>query len=191
MFPLAMLLIPLVASLSLDTFAVSTAIGVAPLRRATRLRFAMACATVEAIMPIAGFLAGGIAGHLGTIAPWLAVAVLIAAGIWMLREAGENDEEFEEALERAGKGGIALLLAAVSIGFDELAAGVALGALKQPLAPVLAAIIVQALVVSLLGLSLGSRLGKRAGRRAEGLAGLALVVMAIALAGMNVAGIKA
>jgi putative Mn2+ efflux pump MntP len=185
------LLIPLVASLSLDTFAVSTAIGVAPLHRSTRMQFAGACAGVEAIMPIIGFIAGGVAGRAGAIAPWLAACLLATTGIWMLREASGNDDEIGEAIERAGKGGIALFAAAFSVGFDELAAGVALGALKQPIAPVLAAITVQALIASLLGLSLGRRLGERAGKRAGGLAGLALSGLAAALALMNLAGIKA
>ena len=188
---LMILLIPLVASLSLDTFAVSTAIGVAPLRRSTRLQFAAACAGVEAIMPIIGFVAGGVAGRAGAIAPWLAACLLAATGIWILREACEGDDEIEEAIERAGKGGIALFAAAFSVGFDELAAGVALGALKQPLAPVLVAITVQALIASLLGLSLGRRLGEHAGKRAGGLAGIALIALAAALAVVNLAGIKA
>jgi putative Mn2+ efflux pump MntP len=182
------LLIPLIGSLSLDTFAVSLAVGIAPLPRSTRMRFAAACAGAETVMPLVGFALGGLATRLGDFATWLGAVVVLGAGILMIREALENEDELEEAVERAALGGPAMLLVALSVSMDELAVGVALGAFRLPLVPVIAAIAAQAFVASLLGLRLGSALGERIGRRAGLLAGLSLCAVAAWLAAGKVAG---
>jgi manganese efflux pump family protein len=183
------LMAPLIASLSLDTFAVSTAVGIAPLPSAVRLRFAAACALSEAGMPLLGFAVGGLAGRIGSLADWLAAALLLGAGLWTLREALEDGDEVGEALERARKGGAALAAAALSVGVDELAVGMALGALHLPLMPVVVAIAAQALLASLAGLHLGAMLGARAGARAALLAGLTLCAAAVWLAALHLAGV--
>jgi manganese efflux pump family protein len=175
------LIVPLILSLSLDTFAVSVAVGIAPLARGLRLRFAAACALAEAGMPLLGYAMGGLAHGLGRAADWLAVALLLGAGLWMAREALED--EVAEALERASTGGgAALVLAALSVSLDELAVGLAFGTLRLQLVPVVTAIAVQAVVASLLGLRLGAVLGARAGARAALLAGLALCGVGLWLA---------
>ena len=173
------LLVPLILSLGLDTFAVSTAIGIAPLPASTRLRFAATCALAEAIMPLIGFAAGGLLGRLGAVADWLSVALLLSAGLWIVREALEDEDEMVEALERVQHGGPALLLVALSVSLDELAVGLAAGTLRLPVIPVVVAIAVQALVVSLLGLRLGAALGARIGARAAVVAGGVLCLLAV------------
>jgi putative Mn2+ efflux pump MntP len=182
------LIVPLIASLSLDTFAVSTAVGIAPLSRDARLRFAAACVLAEAGMPLLGFAAGGLVGRLGGVADWMAVLLLLGAGIWTLREALEDEDEVGEALERAETGGIALVAAALGVSLDELAVGLALGSLRLPVLPVVAAIAGQALLASLLGLRMGSALGARAGARAGLLAGAALCAVALWLAAWQLVG---
>jgi putative Mn2+ efflux pump MntP len=182
------LLIPLILSLGLDTFAVSTAIGIAPMPTPLRLRFAAACAVAEAGMPLLGFAAGSILGRFGAIADWLSVALLFGAGLWIVREALEDDDEVAESIARAQQGGTALLIVALSVSLDELAVGVAFGTLRLPVAPVVIAIGVQALVVSLLGLRLGATLGAAIGARATLLAGSVLCVLALWLAVSNVTG---
>ncbi len=182
------LLIPLIGSLSLDTFAVSLAVGIAPLPRSTRMRFAAVCAGAEAVMPLVGFALGSLATRLGDFATWLGAVVVLGAGILMIREGLEGEDELEEAVERAALGGPAMLLPALSVSMDELAVGVALGAFRLPLIPVIAAIAAQAFVASLLGLRLGSALGERIGRPAGLLAGLSLCAVAAWLAIGKVAG---
>ena len=177
------LIVPLILSLSLDTFAVSVAVGIAPLARGLRLRFAAACALAEAGMPLLGYAVGGLAHGLGRAADWLAVALLLGAGLWTAREALEDEDEVAEALERASTGGgVSLLLAALSVSLDELAVGLAFGSLRLPLVPVVTAIAVQAVVASLLGLRLGAMLGARAGARAALLSGFALCGVGLWLA---------
>lgn len=187
--PSGLYLVPLVLPLGLDTFAVSTAIGIAPMAPRLRLRFAGACALAEAGMPLVGFVVGGLVGRLGAVADWLSVALLLGAGVWIVREAiGDEEDEMAEALERAQQGGVTLLIVALSVSLDELAVGLALGTLRLPVVPVVIAIATQALVVSLLGLRLGAALGARVGNRATLVAGSVLCLLALWVAVSNVVG---
>ena len=183
-----MLLVPLVLSLGLDTFAVSTAIGIAPMPTALRVRFALACAVAEAGMPLVGYVLGKFLGRLGAVADWLSVALLLGAGLWIVREALGDEDEVAEALERAQQGGFALLIVALSVSLDELAVGLALGTLRLPVVPVVIAIGAQALVVSLIGLRLGAALGARIGARATLAAGGVLCLLAVWVAVSNLVG---
>ena len=152
--PSGALLVPLILSLGLDTFAVSTAIGIAPLTAPLRLRFAATCALAEAAMPLIGFAVGGLLGRLGAVADWLSVVLLLGAGLWIVREALEDEDEMVEALERVQHGGPALLLVALSVSLDELAVWLAAGTLRLPVIPMVVAIAVQALVVKSWGYAL-------------------------------------
>jgi putative Mn2+ efflux pump MntP len=83
-----------------------------------------------------------------------------------------------------------LLLGALAIGVDELAAGVALGAFHQPIGLVVGAIAAQAFIASMVGLRVGWALGTRAGTRAGLAAGLVLIGVAVWLAGLHLARIS-
>jgi putative Mn2+ efflux pump MntP len=122
------------------------------------------------------------------VADWLSVALLLGAGLWIVREALDDEDEVAEAIERAQQGGPPLLLVALSVSLDELAVGLALGSLRLPVVPVVIAIGVQALVVSLVGLRLGAALGARIGARATVVAGGVLCLLAVWVAITNVAG---
>jgi putative Mn2+ efflux pump MntP len=183
------ILVPLIASLSLDTFAASTAIGIARLSGRTRVRIASTFAAAEAATPLVGFVLGGFASRLGAVADWLAVALLLAVGAWIIREALEDEDEVGEAVEHATAGGRAMIIAALSVSLDELAVGIAIGSLGLPIAPVVLAIGAQALIASTIGLRLGSHLGAKAGARAGVLAGVTLIVVSFWLAGLRLAGI--
>jgi putative Mn2+ efflux pump MntP len=182
------LLILVFASLSLDTLAVSVAVGLAQLSAAERFRFAAACSGSEAGMAAAGFVAGSLAAGLGATAEWLAIALLVGTGLWSMREAFGDDGEVGEAIERARRGGPAMLLAALAIGLDELAAGLALGAFRQRPELVIGAIAIQAFGAGMLGLKIGSAVGSRAGVQAQLLSGLALVAVALWLAALQLTG---
>jgi putative Mn2+ efflux pump MntP len=183
-----LLVAPLILSLSLDTFAVSAAIGIAPLPANRKLRFAASCAVAEAAMPLIGLAVGALAGQLGDVADWLPVGLLLGAGSWILRESFEEGDEITGALARARDGGLALVMVALSVSVDEWAIGAAIGTLRMPVAPVLLAIAIQALLASLLGLRLGAALGERVGARATMIAGAVLCLAGLWLAGSNIAG---
>jgi manganese efflux pump family protein len=169
-------LIALVLPLSLDTFAVSAALGVAGLSRRERWRLSLLMAGFEAVMPIAGFLAGGlIGGALGDVADYAAAAILVGAGLLMLR-----DDDSGEGLAQRMRGAAALGVG-VSVSLDELAIGLAIGLLRLPILIVALLIGAQALLASQLGVRLGARLGKELREHAEQLAGGLLVAFGIGL----------
>lgn len=178
-------LIALVLPLSLDTFAVSAALGVAGLSRRERWRLSLVMAGFEAVMPIVGFLIGGLIGQaLGAVADYAAAAVLVVAGLLMLRD---NDSEAGEALAQRMRGA-AILGVGVSVSLDELAIGLAIGLLRLPLLTVALLIGAQALLASQLGVRLGARLGAQLRERAEQAAGGLLVVLGVGLALLRLTG---
>ena len=172
-------LIALVVPLSLDTFAVSTALGVAGLSARERWRLSLLMAAFEVVMPIAGFLAGYlVSGPLGGLADYAAAAVLAGAGLLMLREGGEV--EAEDLAQRTRS--LAAIGIGISVSMDELAIGVAIGLLGLPVVLVALLIGAQALVASRLGTRFGARLGREVGERAELVAGVLLVLLGVGLA---------
>jgi len=178
-------LIALVPPLSLDTFAVSAALGMAGLPRRERCRLTLLLAGFEAVMPIVGFLAGGLIGQaLGDVADYAAAAALTGAGLLVLRD---QDSEAAEAPAQRIRG-LAALGVGVGVSLDELAIGLAIGLLRLPLLVVVLLIGVQAVVASQLGLRLGARLGATVRQRAEQLAGGLLVVLGAALAVLRATG---
>ena len=179
-------LIALVLPLSFDTFAVSAALGVAGLSRRERWRVSLVMAAFETVMPIVGFVAGGLVGRaLGDVADYAAAAVLIGAGLLMLRE--DDDATTGEALARRVRG-VATLGIGIAVSLDELAIGLAIGLLRLP--PVLVALLIgaQALVASQLGIRLGARLGSGLRERAEQAAGVALMLLGAGIAVLRATG---
>jgi putative Mn2+ efflux pump MntP len=174
-----------VLPLSLDTFAVSAALGVAGLSKRERWRLSLILAGFEAIMPILGFLAGGLIGQaLGGVADYAAAAVLVGAGLLMIRR---DDLEAGEGLARRMRG-LALLGVGVAVSLDELAVGLAIGLLRLPVLAVALLIGAQALVASQLGLRLGARLSEPLRERAEQLSGGILIALGVGLALLRLTG---
>jgi putative Mn2+ efflux pump MntP len=173
-------LIALVIPLGIDTFAVAAGLGLLGPSAATRRRVSLVFTAFETGMPLIGLALGAPLGRaVGSAADFIAVAVLIAFGLYTLlgSEAGE-----ERALAAfADPRGAAVLLLGVSISLDELAIGFTLGLLRLPVVPVIVLIAVQALAVTQLGLRLGGRLGEHRREMAERLAGVALTGLALVL----------
>jgi manganese efflux pump family protein len=178
-------LIALVLPLSLDTFAVSAALGAAGLSSRERWRLSLLMAGFEASMPIVGFLAGGLIGEaLGNVADYAAAAVLVGAGLLMFRN---DDSEAGQRLAQRMRG-LATLSVGVSVSLDELAIGLAIGLLRLPVLVVAILLGAQALVASQLGVRLGARLGEALRERAEQLAGGLLVALGLGLALLRLTG---
>ncbi len=172
-------LVALILPLALDTFAVAAALGISGLAHGRRLRISVLFCAFEALMPLIGLALGAPLGHaIGSTADYIAIAVLIALGVYLLvGEAGE-----QERLERllAGRG-FGLLLLGLSVSLDELAIGFTFGLLRLPVVPVLILIAAQAFVAAQLGLRLGARVGDRVREASERLAGLALAALGLGL----------
>ncbi|HLZ22103.1 MAG TPA: manganese efflux pump [Ktedonobacterales bacterium] len=176
--------------LGLDTFALSTVLGMTPMPLRRRVRLALIFAATEGLMPAAGLLMGLPLGH--AIGEWsneLAGALIFGVGLWMLlKERHEddkdgdrdaNDGEAAQIVRIAMKGGWAVAGLALSISLDELAVGFSFGVLGFPLAPALAVIAIQALIVSLAGQWVGMHASRTIGERAEHLAGPVLCLLGL------------
>lgn len=190
-------LVLLVLPLGLDTFALSTVLGVAPLTTPTRVRLALTFAAAEGLMPAVGLLLGLPLGNaLGAWSGYLAGVLLCGIGGWMWwKERGERDKDDDDDDDDDAKGqqeGEAATIAraatasvwgtmglAVSVSLDELAVGFSFGVLRIPLAPALILIALQALVVSVGGQWVGRRMGQKLGERAEQVAGPAFCVLGL------------
>lgn len=191
-------LLPLILSLGLDTLALSIALGLAPLPPRTRLRLALTFAAAEGLMPAVGLLIGRPLGEaIGGGAVYIAGALLIATGLWLLREAREEDDDVDDEdgergkiLSAASAHGLPLVGIALSISLDELAMGFSFGVLRLPVVPALIAIALQALVVSLGGQWLGQRVGGALGDRAEMAAGVVLCLLGAGFIGARLLGVS-
>lgn len=171
-------LFALILPLGLDSFAVAAALGMAGRPARQRLRISLLVASFEAGMPLVGLALGAPLGHaIGAVADYLAIAILIAFGLFALLH-GDQDERVAALSQRHGA---AALLLGLSVSLDELAIGFTIGLLHVPIAPVVVAIAVQAFVLSQLGLRLGARLSERLREGAERLAGIALTLIGVVL----------
>jgi len=183
MLKLALFVLPL----SLDTFAVATALGLRGLPARERTRVSLLMSSFEMAMPIVGLLVGrGLGSALGGAANYLAVTLLALVGLYML--AIENDRDDQERLALiSSRHGTALLLLGLSISLDELAMGFSIGLLHLSITLAVVLIGAQAFLAAQLGLRLGTRLGHAAAELAERLAGIALLALAALLLAENLA----
>ena len=173
-------LIGLVIPLGLDTFAVAAALGIAGLPGRDRLRVSLVFTAFDMGMPLIGFFGGGLVGAgLGNAADYVAIAVLVALGIYMLWPRHESDDGRAQLLARTR--GIATIGLGISISLDELAIGFTLGLLRFSVLLVIVLIGVQTFVVSQLGLRLGGRVGEGIREGAERLAGIVLALLGVVL----------
>ncbi len=169
-------LVALIVPLGLDSFAAAATLGLGGLTARERWRISLLFAAFEGAMPVIGLLLGASVGHaVGAVAQYVAVAVLLALGLWGLwGETGEKDADVRELLRTPGVGA---LLLGLSVSLDELAIGFTLGLLRLPAVLVVVLIAVQAFVVAQVGIRVGARLGERVREGAERLAGAALLAL--------------
>src|SRR3989441_4682833 len=175
-------LIALVVPLGLDTFAVAAALGMGGLARRDRIRVTMLFTLFEMGMPIVGIVLGAGAGNVaGSAADYVAIAILIALGIFMLWPRPDDRDEPERVGLLARTRGLAAIGLGISISLDELAIGFTLGLLRFPMVLVIVLIGIQTLIVTQAGLRLGSSVGEVVRQRAEQLAGGGLYILGIGL----------
>ncbi len=167
-------MLALVLPLGLDSFSVAAANGaVQPAGWRPRIRVSAVFVIFEGGMPLIGLAAGrALARGIGTVADYVAAAVVIAIGVWML--AADDDEG---ATRIGGLRGFALIALGLSISLDELAIGFTIGLTPLPGTTVIAAIAVQAFLAAQLGLAAGAKIGERWRERAGQVAGIALILL--------------
>jgi putative Mn2+ efflux pump MntP len=177
-----LILAGVILPLSLDTFAVSAALGMTGLPPDRRLRTSLVLTAFEAGMPIVGALAGSAVGQVvGRFAGWTAIAFLVIAGVLLLRP-GNEEQEASRAKLLARAQGIAIIDLGISISIDELAIGFSIGLLGISLAAAVIWTAIQAFVATQLGMRVGNRVGEELREHAERAAGAILIFMALVLA---------
>lgn len=173
-------IIAFVLPLGLDSFAVAAAIGAAG-RSTPKWRISVLFVVFEAGMPLIGLALGApLARVIGSTADYLAAAMVLGIGAWMLLHGEEGEQHRAERAATAR--GAALIGLGVSISMDELAVGFSLGLTRLPLIPVLIGIAVQAFAAAQLGLHLGARIAERYREAAERAAGIVLIALGLYLA---------
>jgi putative Mn2+ efflux pump MntP len=177
-------LIALVLPLGLDSFAVAATLGLLSPPPGRRLRISLVFTAFEAGMPLVGLLLGAPLGHaIGSAASGVAIALLIAVGLYILYESVRGEEEEAQRIAEISQArGTRMLLLGLSISLDELAIGFTFGLLHLPVGLVIGVIALQTLVLTQIGLRLGAQLGTRWSEGAERLAGIALTAVGVVLA---------
>lgn len=170
-------LIAFIVPLGIDTLGVAIALGIAGLPEHHRTRVALLFAGFETLMPLVGVALGVPLGRaIGQTADYVAAVLLMALGIYMLRE-GDDDEESDRLLSMTERGVVGAVALGVSISLDELAIGFSAGLLRLPVAPLVIAIGIQAFLVTQIGVRIGARLGEHWRESAEKIAGIALITL--------------
>lgn len=184
-----LLTLALLVPLSLDTFLLSGALGLAGLPKAQRVRTSLILAAFEAGMPAVGVLIGhGIGDFLGHFAGYTAAIVIGFAGFLALRPGKDEDKEKQRLNLLAHARGLAIIDLGLSISIDELAVGVSLGLLGVPLIFAVVFLGIQAFAAAQLGLWVGGRLSENLREGAERIAGIALILVALVLIVLKVTG---
>ena len=179
-------LVGLVVPLGLDTFAIAAALGMSGLTPRDRLRVTALFTAFEMGMPIVGIVMGNIAGNVaGKAADYVAIAILIALGVFMLWPWRHEADESVRLGLLARTRGLAAIGLGISISLDELAIGFTLGLLRFAVVLVIALIGLQTLIVTQAGLRLGSRIGEAVRERAEQVAGVVLAALGLVLLGQR------
>ena len=172
-------LVALVIPMGLDTFGVAVALGLAGLPRERRLRVSLLFAGFEAVMPLIGLALGAPLGRaIGSAADYLAAALLIALGVYMLLAEKDGGDRLLSLTRRGSLGALAL---GVGISLDELAIGFSAGLLRLPIGALVIAVAAQAFIVTQIGLRLGGRVSEGMRETTEKLAGSALIALGVIL----------
>ncbi|MDF2569007.1 MAG: mntP 1 [Sporomusa sp.] len=180
------------AALGTDLFSVAVPIGMNKVRRLVIVQSAIVFALFHIIMILAGYHIGHWLGtvveHVGAyhidwplasvqnFATIIGALVLAGLGINMIRENLRGQDNFSSGNPLRGG---ALIMLAVSVSIDALAAGFSLGMIDVDLfrlSIILGGVI---FVIALLGLGLGRKLGRYIGEQAELIGGTILVLLGI------------
>jgi putative Mn2+ efflux pump MntP len=161
--------------LAMDAFAVSLGVGTTGQARDFRAGFRLAFhfGWFQAMMTALGWLLGStVAGLIGGIDHWVALALLGYVGINMIR-AGTNPEA--EICRPNPSKGKTLMMLCVATSLDAMAVGLSMAMIQSPILEPSIMIGVVTLILSVVGLKTGARLGEAFGKKMEIVGGIILV----------------
>ncbi len=176
----------LAVGLSMDAFAVSVCKGLAMPR--VRPSQAAVCGVwfggFQALMPLIGYLLGAqFAQFIDRIAPWVALILLSAIGINMIREATREPEQTDADL-----GAKTMFLMAVATSIDALTVGITFACVPIRILPAgqltntllgAAEIGLTTFCLSCIGVKVGNAFGIRYRAKAECLGGIILIIIGV------------
>jgi putative Mn2+ efflux pump MntP len=174
-------LIALVAPLGLDTLGVAIVLGIAGFPADKRMALSLWFAVFETAMPLIGVALGAPLGDaIGSVATYVAAAVIGVLGVYVLLARSDEDEG-ERLLSMTRRGLWSAIALGASISLDGLAIGFSAGLLHLPIVTMAIALGVQAFVVTQVGTRIGARVGERLREAAERTAGVALIALGVVL----------
>lgn len=161
-------------ALAMDAFAVALAAGavISPLTGRHLFRLGFHFGLFQALMPIAGWLAGlTVQKWIADYDHWIAFALLAFVGGRMIKEAFEKDEETTPSDPTRG---FTMLMLSVATSIDALAVGLSLAMLDVSVWMPSVVIGVVAGVLTVIGMLLGRRMRGNLGKWVEVSGGLVL-----------------
>ena len=161
--------------LAMDAFAVSLGIGTTGQARDRRSKFRLIFhfGFFQGGMTLLGWLLGTtIAGFIGGIDHWVALALLAYVGANMIRSGLNPDGECYQSNPSKGK---TLMMLCVATSLDAMAVGLGMAMLRTPVVFPSVVIGVVTAGLSTFGLFAGTQLGIKFGKRMEILGGLILI----------------
>ena len=174
MTPIAIAILAI--SMSVDAFAAAIGRGASleRVRLGDAMRTGIVFGTIEAITPLIGWGAGLLAaGYITAVDHWVAFALLGLVGGRMLLEAFRREEEAVPSARSFWM----LCVTALGTSIDAMAVGVSLAFLDVNIWLIAAAIGFATFCMATGGMLAGRLLGSRMGRIAEGIGGVALILL--------------
>jgi putative Mn2+ efflux pump MntP len=165
-------------ALGLSNFAAAIGFGIPGVDGRLRIHVAVIFGFFEAAMPLFGLLVGRrVADSIGSAGSYLGGALLIAAGVASVVQAGRGATPVD-----GSTGTARLVVTGAALSIDNLVVGFALGAHKVPLVEAAVVIAVVSVAMSLVGLELGRRLGRPVERWSAETGGAVLVLAGVLIA---------
>jgi len=173
-------LLAIALALAMDALAVAvvTGLSLSLMTRRHVFRLAFHFGLFQALMPVAGWLAGyAVRSHIEAIDHWIAFALLAFVGGRMILGAAKGGEVRRGAVDPTRGWDLVLLSVATSI--DALAVGLSLAMLGIPILYPALVIGMVAAAITTMGMVLGRRIGTLWGKRVEAAGGLVLIGIGI------------
>jgi len=173
-------LFAIAVGLSADAFAVAVCKGlsVQKIHKKHGLLVGLYFGGFQALMPLIGYFLGARFQTLITdVDHWLALALLSAIGINMIKESFSGCEELDDSFSFK-----TMIPMAVATSIDALAVGITFAFLSVKIVPAVSFIGVITFVLSVIGLWIGNKFGAKFKSKAEMFGGVVLILMGIKIA---------
>ncbi|MFZ5641331.1 MAG: manganese efflux pump MntP family protein [Bacillota bacterium] len=173
-------IIAIAVALGTDAFSMCVGLGMAGVTRLQVIVVTLAVMGFHIVMPLTGYYAGDIFGHLlGRAANIIGALVLVYLGIRMIRGALRNESCQTTEIITANRTGLLMLAGSVSL--DALSVGFTLGTQRVALGTAALVMGLVAGAMTLAGLAVGQRVGGLVGEKAVFIGGAVLIVIGIKL----------